>query len=62
MPRAELPVYGAALHALCRAYGVLFISNDDPALALGLDAGGAHLGQEDAAGTATAAPRVLRLR
>lgn len=38
---------GRALVALCRAAGVLFIVNDDLALALALDADGVHLGAED---------------
>jgi thiamine-phosphate pyrophosphorylase len=36
-----------ALAALCRAAGAVFIVNDDLALALELDADGAHLGAED---------------
>jgi thiamine-phosphate pyrophosphorylase len=38
---------GRALAALCRAAGVTFIVNDDTALALELDADGAHLGARD---------------
>ncbi|HNW93512.1 MAG TPA: thiamine phosphate synthase [bacterium] len=57
LPRAELPAYGAALRALCRAHGVRFIVNDDPELALDLDADGVHLGQEDAARLGLAAVR-----
>ena len=38
---------GRALAALCRAAGVPFIVNDDVALALALDADGAHLGADD---------------
>jgi thiamine-phosphate pyrophosphorylase len=38
---------GRALAALCRAAGVSFIVNDDIALALELDADGAHLGAQD---------------
>lgn len=38
----------AALSALCRRYGALFIVNDDPGLARDVDAHGVHLGQQDA--------------
>lgn len=38
---------GRALAILCRAAGAAFIVNDDLALALELDADGAHLGGED---------------
>lgn len=38
---------GRALAALCRAAGAAFIVNDDLALALELDADGAHLGAAD---------------
>jgi len=38
---------GRALAALCRAAGALFIVNDDVALALDLNADGAHLGADD---------------
>jgi len=38
---------GRALAALCRAAGASFIVNDDVALALELDADGAHLGADD---------------
>ena len=46
-----------ALHALCRAAGVPFIVNDDLALALEIDADGAHLGRDD--GPPAAARRAL---
>jgi thiamine-phosphate pyrophosphorylase len=38
---------GRALAALCRQAGACFIVNDDVALALELDADGAHLGTDD---------------
>lgn len=37
----------AALLSLCRAQGVRFIINDNPRLAVKLDADGVHLGQSD---------------
>jgi len=37
----------AALMSLCRTQGVGFIINDDPQLALKVDADGVHLGQSD---------------
>jgi thiamine-phosphate diphosphorylase len=45
-PGAQL---GAArrIRALCRERGVLFIANDDPQLAVDLEADGVHLGQKD---------------
>lgn len=46
-----------ALQALCRAAGVPFIVNDDLALALEIDADGAHLGRDD--GSPAAARRAL---
>ena len=46
-----------ALQALCRAAGVPFIVNDDLALALEIDADGAHLGRDD--GPPAAARRAL---
>jgi len=36
-----------ALSNLCKESGVIFIINDDPALAKDVDADGVHLGQED---------------
>ena len=54
-----------ALQRLCRAAGVPFIVNDDLALALAIDADGAHLGRDDgppgAARTALGAHRILGL-
>ena len=38
---------GTELRSLCRQAGVLFIVNDDVALAAALDADGVHLGQDD---------------
>src|SRR5438067_322394 len=35
------------LRAMCRAAGVAFVVNDDPALALRVGADGVHLGQDD---------------
>ena len=37
----------AALAELCRAFGVFFIVNDEPALAAEVGADGVHLGRED---------------
>ena len=54
-----------ALQRLCRAAGVPLIVNDDLALALAIDADGAHLGRDDgppaAARTALGAHRILGL-
>ncbi len=54
-----------ALQSLCRAAGVPFIVNDDLALALEIDADGAHLGRDDgppaAAREALGADRILGL-
>ena len=54
-----------ALRDACRAAGVPFIVNDDLALALAIDADGAHLGRDDgppaAARTALGAQRILGL-
>jgi hydroxymethylpyrimidine kinase/phosphomethylpyrimidine kinase/thiamine-phosphate diphosphorylase len=44
---AEKVRLGRELRALCRRSGTLFIVNDNPHLALELDADGVHLGQED---------------
>jgi hydroxymethylpyrimidine kinase/phosphomethylpyrimidine kinase/thiamine-phosphate diphosphorylase len=48
---------GSELKKLCAEFGVTFIINDDPQLALALDADGVHLGQED--GDPAAARRLL---
>ena len=56
-PPAEKQRLGRELGKLCRDAGVLFIVNDDPDLALQLDADGVHLGQED--GDPRAARRVM---
>ena len=54
-----------ALRDACRVAGVPFIVNDDLALALAIDADGAHLGRDDgppaAARTALGAQRILGL-
>ena len=54
-----------ALQRLCRAAGVPFVINDDLALALEIDADGAHLGRDDgppaAARTALGTQRILGL-
>ncbi len=57
MPRAELVKLGRELRRICKKGkewktgvekgDVIFIVNDDPALAKEVDAGGVHLGQED---------------
>lgn len=36
-----------AIQSLCRSYSALMIVNDDPKLAMEIDADGVHLGQED---------------
>lgn len=59
MERDELMRLGRELSALCRGSGVLFIVNDDPALARELDADGVHLGQEDRAAFPVADVRKL---
>jgi len=41
------PKTAAVLAGLCRSRGVLFLVNDDPALAARVDADGVHLGQDD---------------
>jgi thiamine-phosphate pyrophosphorylase len=38
---------GTKIKNICKRYGVKFIINDDPFLALKLDADGCHLGQKD---------------
>jgi thiamine-phosphate pyrophosphorylase len=48
---------GLALASLCREAGACFIINDDPVLALELDADGVHLGVED--GDLAAARKLL---
>ena len=45
--RAELLALGRKLSGLCKSSRVTFIVNDDPALALAVEADGVHLGQED---------------
>ncbi len=45
----DLSTLGTALSRLCRENGVIFIVNDDPRLAVELDADGVHMGQEDLA-------------
>lgn len=48
---------GQQLASICREAGVLFIVNDDPQLALNLNADGVHLGQDD--GDPAAARKLL---
>jgi thiamine-phosphate pyrophosphorylase len=43
----QLLAVGQQLRSLCQRLGILYIVNDDPALALTLDADGVHLGRED---------------
>ncbi len=43
----ELAAAGKDLSALCREKGVTFIVNDDPILAMRVNADGVHLGQDD---------------
>lgn len=45
--RQELIDLGKKLSRLCKDNGVIFIVNDDPAMAVKTDADGVHLGQED---------------
>lgn len=45
----ELSALGTALSCLCRESGIIFIVNDDPRLAVDLNADGVHMGQEDLA-------------
>lgn len=45
--RPELVELGKRLSKLCRDNDVIFIVNDDPALAKAVEADGVHLGQED---------------
>jgi thiamine-phosphate pyrophosphorylase len=49
MSPQELSALGTALSCLCRETGIIFIVNDDPRLAVDLDACGVHMGQEDLA-------------
>jgi thiamine-phosphate pyrophosphorylase len=48
LPREGKLREAAQLRELCRAHAVPFIVNDDPALALALEADGVHLGRDDA--------------
>jgi thiamine-phosphate pyrophosphorylase len=57
MSRPALIQLGTELAGLCRQNGVLFIVNDDPRLAVDLDADGVHMGQEDLAGCGVDAVR-----
>ncbi len=45
--RAELLTAAAAFRAAAERHGALFIVNDDPELAVEVDADGVHVGQED---------------
>ncbi len=46
-PRDEQLAAGRLLSAICRDLGVPFIVNDDPTLALEVNADGVHVGQDD---------------
>lgn len=46
-PRNEIIGIGKELSVLCKDKNVIFIVNDDPAIAKETDADGVHLGQED---------------
>jgi thiamine-phosphate pyrophosphorylase len=46
-PRAVLERAGQTYRRLANTYGALFIVNDDPYLAMELDADGVHVGQDD---------------
>jgi thiamine-phosphate pyrophosphorylase len=50
--RSPLPADALALATRCRAAGALFIVNDDPLLAVEIDADGVHVGQDDMAAAA----------
>ena len=58
LPMAELLPLARALRARCRAVGARFIVNDRADLALGAEADGLHVGQDDL--PASAARRLLR--
>ena len=45
--KEELLQLGGALAELCKKNGITFIVNDDPLLAVELEADGVHMGQED---------------
>lgn len=45
--KAKLIVLGKELAKICKTNGVIFIVNDNPEIALEVDADGVHLGQED---------------
>lgn len=46
---SALQKFAKQCRALCRAYGVPFIVNDDAELAIAVDADGVHIGQDDGA-------------
>ncbi|MDE3007839.1 MAG: thiamine phosphate synthase [Acidobacteriota bacterium] len=46
-PRAEQVAPGREMAAICRDFGVPFVMNDDPTLALEVGADGVHVGQDD---------------
>ncbi|HEY7930970.1 MAG TPA: thiamine phosphate synthase [Acidimicrobiales bacterium] len=46
-PRTEQVTPGREMVAICRDYGVPFVMNDDPTLALEVGADGVHVGQDD---------------
>lgn len=47
-PRAQVEASGHILRALTREFGALLLVNDDPRLALAIQADGVHLGPDDA--------------
>lgn len=57
MDHADLLQLGKRLRNLCSEHNVTFIVNDNPTLAVELDADGVHLGQEDAAAIGIAEAR-----
>lgn len=59
MPRADYLAYARQARELCRARGVCCIINDDPELAVAVDADGVHIGQEDLAATTLARVRTI---
>lgn len=59
MPGADYRAYARTARELCRERNVCCIINDDPELAVAVDADGVHLGQEDLAATTLAAVRTM---
>lgn len=47
LPRREVELSASTFRRLCDTYSALFIVNDDPGLALAVNADGVHVGQDD---------------